>query len=391
MRFLEVFLVFLRLGCASFGGPVAHLGYFRDEFVARRHWLDEGAYADLVALCQFMPGPASSQVGLAIGLGRAGLPGAAAAWLGFTLPSAIAMTLFAYGAPLAERFGPGWLQGVKAVAVAVVALATLNMARSLTPDRSRASLAVAAAIVALAAPSTTGQIAAIVLGAVVGLALPRESVFAPAPVSIVAPHAGARFPALVIFIALLILLPIAAAATDNQALKLFDSFYRTGSLVFGGGHVVLPLLQAAVTLPGWVRESTFLAGYGAVQAVPGPLFSFAAYLGASMRSAPNGVLGATLCLVAIYLPSFLLIVGVLPFWATLRTKPQAQAALRGVNASVVGLLIAAFYRPVWTAGIASGADYAIAAAAFLLLFAWRTPPWAVVALGAVAGAALAAL
>jgi chromate transporter len=390
MPFFEVFFVFLRLGCTSFGGPVAHLGYFRDEFVARRHWLDERAYADLVALCQFLPGPASSQVGLAIGLGRAGLLGAVAAWLGFTAPSAVAMTLFAYGAPFAERFGLGWLQGVKAVAVAVVALATLNMAKSLAPDRCRASLAVGAAIVALAAPSTIGQVAAIACGALVGLALLRQGEVAPAPVSLAAPPASVGLAALVVFFALLIVLPVAAAATHKHPLELFDVFYRTGSLVFGGGHVVLPLLQAAVTPPGWIDESTFLAGYGAAQAIPGPLFSFAAYLGAAMRPAPSGVVGAILCLAAIYLPSFLLIVGALPFWATLRSWPQAQAALRGVNASVVGLLIAAFYRPVWTAGIASAGDYAIAIAAFVLLFAWRTPPWAVVVLGALAGAAVAA-
>jgi chromate transporter len=387
----EVLAAFLKLGCTSFGGPVAHLGYFRDEFVGRRRWLDERAYADLVALCQFLPGPASSQVALSIGLTRAGFLGALAAWAGFTLPSAIAMTLFAYGAGAAGGvFGVGWLDGVKAVAVAVVALATLNMARALAPDRARATLAVAAAIIALAAPTALGQIATIALGAVVGLALPRAETPAgevALPVSI---GRGVGFAALAAFFALLIVLPFAAAATTSQAIKLIDAFYRAGALVFGGGHVVLPLLQAAVTPPGWISNDAFLAGYGAAQAVPGPLFTFAAYLGAAMGPQPNGVVGAALCLVAIYLPSFLLIIGILPFWATLRREPLARAALTGVNASVVGLLIAALYRPVWTAGIVNAGDYAIAIAAFLLLFLWRAPPWLVVVLGAVAGAALAA-
>jgi chromate transporter len=387
----EVLAAFLKLGCTSFGGPVAHLGYFRDEFVGRRRWLDERAYADLVALCQFLPGPASSQVALSIGLTRAGFLGALAAWAGFTLPSAIAMTLFAYGAGAAGGvLGAGWLNGVKAVAVAVVALATLNMARALAPDRPRATLAVGAAIIALAAPTALGQVAAIALGAIVGLALPRSETPAgdvSLPVSI---GRGVGLAALAAFFALLIVLPLAAAATTSQTIKLIDAFYRAGALVFGGGHVVLPLLQAAVTPPGWIGNDAFLAGYGAAQAVPGPLFSFAAYLGAAMGPQPNGVVGAAICLVAIYLPSFLLIVASLPFWATLRREPLARAALTGVNASVVGLLIAALYRPVWTAGVVNAGDYAIAIAAFLLLFLWRAPPWLVVVLGAVAGAALAA-
>jgi chromate transporter len=387
----EVLAAFLKLGCVSFGGPVAHLGYFRDEFVSRRRWLDEHAYADLVALCQFLPGPASSQVALAIGLSRAGFLGAAAAWIGFTLPSALLMTLFAFGVP-ASLGAPGaaWLNGVKAVAVAVVALATLNMGRTLAPDRGRATLAVVAAIIVLAAPVAWGQLAAIAIGAIVGLALPREEPLAKshAPPALIGKTFGLA--SLVAFFALLVLLPLAAAATTSQGIRYFDAFYRAGALVFGGGHVVLPLLQAAVTPPGWISNDAFLAGYGAAQAVPGPLFSFAAYLGAAMGPAPNGVVGAALCLVAIYLPSFLLIIGVLPFWTTLRQQPMVRAALRGVNASVVGLLIAALYHPVWTAGIVNAADYAIAIAAFLLLFMWRTPPWLVVVLGALAGAALGA-
>jgi chromate transporter len=301
------------------------------------------------------------------------------------------MTLFAFGAAAGlGASGAGWLNGVKAVAVAVVALATLNMARTLAPDRSRATLAVAAAIIVLGAPTVWGQLVAIALGALVGLALPREETLTKddATPALIGKKLG--LVALVAFFVLLTLLPLAGGAATNQAVKYFDAFYRAGALVFGGGHVVLPLLQAAVTPPGWIGNDAFLAGYGAAQAVPGPLFSFAAYLGAAMGPAPNGVIGAALCLVAIYLPSFLLIIGVLPFWARLRQQPFVRAALRGVNASVVGLLIAALYHPVWTAGIVNTADYAIAVAAFLVLFMWRAPPWLVVVLGALAGAALGA-
>ena len=386
----EVFAAFLKLGLTSFGGPVAHLGYFREEFVGRRNWLDERAYADLVALCQFLPGPASSQVALAIGLGRARFAGAVAAWAGFTLPSAIALTLFAYGASAgAASLGAGWLHGVKAVAAAVVAMATLNMARTLAPDRPRATLAVVAAAVALASPPQWGQIAAMALGAVFGLAFgpwDERAGESSTPPLRVDRRVGAI--ALVLFFALLIVLPVLARTTASHAVALIDAFYRTGALVFGGGHVVLPLLQAAVTPPGWIGDDLFLAGYGAAQAVPGPLFSFAAYLGAAMARPPNGVVGAAICLVAIYLPSFLLIIGVLPFWGALANAPRARAALSGVNASVVGLLIAALYRPVWTAGVTNAGDFCLAIAAFLLLFSWRAPPWLVVLLGALAGAAL---
>ena len=388
----EVFTAFLKLGLTSFGGPVAHLGYFRHEFVERRKWLDERAYADLVALCQFLPGPASSQVGMAIGLSRAGYPGALAAWVAFTLPSAIALVLFAYGlTAYGNALGTGWLHGLKVAAVAVVALAVLGMARSLAPDRERASVAVAAAVIALAVPTAWGQVGAIVLGGIIGLTLLRGA--APTdhvsmPLSVKRREAVA---ALVIFFALLIGLPVLAAATTSQAIDLFDAFYRAGSLVFGGGHVVLPLLQAEVVPPGWVDNDTFLAGYGAAQAVPGPLFTFAAYLGAVMGPAPNGWIGATLCLVAVFLPSFLLVVGALPFWEALRRQVLAQSALRGINAAVVGLLLSALYHPVWTAGILTTGDYALAIAAFLLLFMWQTPPWLVVLLCALGGAALSHL
>jgi chromate transporter len=385
---LEVFVAFLRLGLTSFGGPIAHLGYFRQEFVARRQWLDEAAYADLVALCQFLPGPASSEVGIGIGLTRAGLAGALAAWTGFTLPSAIALVLFALGV---ERFGSldaAWLHGLKIAAVAVVAQAVWGMAGTMATGKTRATLAVAAAAIVLAVPTTVGQLGAIALGAVAGVVLLRteRAPSPPAPGPMV--HHGFAIACLVVFFALLVGLPLLAAAFPSQALAMFSAFYRAGSLVFGGGHVVLPLLQAAVVPPGWVTNDAFLAGYGAAQAVPGPLFTFAAYLGAVMGPQPNGWAGAAICLVAIFLPSFLLVIGVLPFWQALRGKPFAQSALAGVNAAVVGLLLAALYNPVWLAAIMGPLDFAVALAAFLLLAVWKTPPWAVVVLCAVAGGLL---
>jgi chromate transporter len=385
----EVFAAFLKLGLTSFGGPVAHLGYFRHEFVERRKWLDERAYADLVALCQFLPGPASSQVGMAIGLYRAGYLGVLAAWTAFTLPSAIALVLFAYGlSAFGNVLGSGWLHGLKVAAVAVVALAVLGMARSLAPDRERGSVAVAAAVIALAIPTAWGQVGAIALGGLIGVTILRNTAatdHVSLPISITRRSAVA---ALVLFFALLIGLPLLAAATTIHSIDLFDAFYRAGSLVFGGGHVVLPLLQAEVVPRGWVDNGTFLAGYGAAQAVPGPLFTFAAFLGAATGPSPNGWIGAALCLVAVFLPSFLLVVGALPFWEDLRRQVLAQAALRGVNAAVVGLLLAALYHPVWTAGILTAGDYALAIAAFLLLFMWQAPPWLVVILCALGGAAL---
>ena len=387
----EVFRVFLRLGLTSFGGPVAHLGYFQNEFVVRRRWLGDAAYADLVALCQFLPGPASSQVGIATGLLRAGLPGAFAAWLGFTLPSALAMMLFAYGVDaLGDTEGAGWLRGLKIVAVAVVAQAVWGMARTLSPDRERATLAVAAAAIVLFSPTAAGQIGAILLGGVVGAVFMRGD-DRPGDTRLAVPISRrAALASLGLFFALLLGLPVLAATSDSMALRLFDSFYRAGSLVFGGGHVVLPLLQAEVVDPGWVTRDAFVAGYGAAQAVPGPLFTFAAYLGAVLIPQPDGVAGGLLCLTAIFLPSFLLVIGALPFWDALRRRPQAQAALRGVNAAVVGLLLAALYDPVWTSGIRAPADFALAAAALLLVAFWHLPPWLVVILTAAAGAGLTA-
>lgn len=386
---VEVFVAFLRLGLTSFGGPVAHLGYFREEFVVRRKWLDERAYADLVALCQFLPGPASSQVGMALGLSRAGYAGALAAWTAFTLPSAIALVLFAFGvAAIGEAAGSAWLHGLKIAAVAVVAQAVLGMMRQLAPDKERATLAVIAAVIALAVPTAVGQVGAIVLGGIVGLTLLKGAAVASEHAAI--PLTVGRVTgivALIGFFALLIGLPILAAQTSDTSIDLVDSFYRSGALVFGGGHVVLPLLQAEVVPTGWITNDQFLAGYGAAQAVPGPLFTFAAYLG--------GVIGgwqiAALCLVSIFLPSFLLVIGALPFWEDLRRRAWAQSALGGVNAAVVGLLIAALYNPVWLAGIKSAQDFALGIAAFLALFMWKVTPWLVVVLCAIAAGGLAML
>jgi chromate transporter len=389
---LEVFPPFLRLGLTSFGGPIAHLGYFREEFVMRRRWLDDHAYADLVALCQFLPGPASSQVGIAIGLSRGGYAGALAAWLAFTMPSAILLVLFAYGISwLGDVSSSGWMHGLMVAAVAVVAQAVLGMMRTLTPDKKRATIAALAAIAMLAAPSSFAQVLVILLGAIAGALLlrgeaPHDHAVLPLKVS---RRAGVLM--LAVFAILLVGLPLLAIAVPAQSLKMFDAFYRSGSLVFGGGHVVLPLLQAAVVPPGWVGNDAFLAGYGAAQAVPGPLFTFAAYLGAVMKPAPNGWAGALICLIAIFLPSFLLIIGTLPFWDSLRRRSGARAALQGVNAAVAGLLIAAFYHPIWTVGITSSADFALAVGAFLLLFIWQTSPLLVVVFCALGGAAIAAL
>jgi chromate transporter len=379
-----VFLAFLRLGLTSFGGPVAHLGYFRAEFVERRHWLDEAQYADIVALSQMLPGPASSKVGIMLGVLRAGLPGALAAWLGFTMPSALALIAFGYGvSALGDLAGAAWLHGLKIVAVAVVAQAVWGMARTLCPDRERLAIAGAATVLVLAAPSTLGQVGAIVLGGLIGWRLlPGETIaLNPLPVRLAR---GWSIAAIVLFFALLVVLPLAAASTGDHLVALVDAFYRSGALVFGGGHVVLPLLQAATVQPGWVGNDAFLAGYGAAQAVPGPLFTFSAYLGTVMGPPPHGWTGGLLCLAAIFLPAFFLAIGPLPFWNWLRTHPAMRSVLKGVNAAVVGLLLAALYNPVWTSAIHGAADFATAVVAVLLLGPWKVPPWLVVILGAVA-------
>lgn len=381
-----VFLIFLRLGLTSFGGPVAHLGYFRDEFVIRRRWLTERSYADLVSLCQFLPGPASSQVGMAIGLSRTGYVGALAAWAGFTLPSAIVLILFAQGiANYGDAMSSGVLHGLKVVAVAVVAQAVWGMARHLCPDVPRITIMVAAASLILLVPSAWVQIGVIVAAALVGLLLFRpqqDAAHDPLPITI-RRLAGLFW--LVLFFTLLIGLPLFSALSSNQALSMVDAFYRSGSLVFGGGHVVLPLLQAEVVPSGWVDNEVFLAGYGAAQAVPGPLFTFSAFLGASMAQAPSAWLGGLLCLLAIFAPSFLLVVGVLPFWESLRRNVRAQAALLGINAAVVGVLLAALYQPVWISAIHAPRDFGLALVALVALMYWKIPPWLVVAGSAAAG------
>jgi chromate transporter len=389
---LEVLLAFLRLGVTSFGGPIAHLGYFRAELVERRKWLDEGSYADIVALCQFLPGPASSQVGMILGMVRAGLPGALAAWLGFTLPSALAMILFAYGVGrLGDLSHVAWLHGLEIVAVAVVAQAVWGMAGTLCPDRERATLAVGAALLTLAVPSAVGQIGAILAGGLIGWRFLRSAgTNSVTPIALHISRTTAIL-CLVLFGGLLILLPLAALATGNHTIALISSFYRSGALVFGGGHVVLPLLQQAVVPQGWVSDDTFLAGYGAAQAVPGPLFTFAAYLGAVMASPPNGWVGGLVCLCAIFLPSFLVVVGLLPFWDMLRRQAAVQSALKGINAAVVGILLGALYTPVWTSAIFAPADFGLGLVAFLLLVFWQVPPWLVVVLGALGASALAAI
>src|ERR1700722_13686866 len=386
---LEVLRVFLKLGLISFGGPIAHLGYFRDEFVTRRRWLDDVTYTDLVALCQFLPGPSSSQVGFSIGLMRAGYLGALAAWTGFTLPSAIALVLFGYGAhALAGPVGIGLLHGLTLVAVAVVAQAVFGMARTLCPDRRRASIAALAMVLILYGSSPVTQIGAILLGGIAGLLLCRT----PAPFSTASmPIPVSRrvgMASLTTFILLLVGLPVLLRFDPHPGLALFDAFYRSGALVFGGGHVVLPLLRGAFVPPGWVSDSTFLAGYGAAQAVPGPLFTFAAYLGAVVGPAPHGIAGAALGLIGIFLPGMLVLLGALPLWDTLRSRAGAQAAMRGVNAAVVGLLGAALYSPVWTSSIKTAGDLSVALIGFALLTAWRTRPLWVVIMGALAGVAL---
>lgn len=386
----QVFLIFLRLGLTSFGGPVAHLGYFRDEFVTRRKWFTEQGYADLVALCQFMPGPASSQVGLAIGMTSAGYRGALAAWLGFTMPSALALILFALGIGYVQGdLASGALQGLKIVAVAVVAQAVWGMGQKLCPDKERLTIMAAVTCILLFLPSAWTQVAVILLAAGVGVVLFRpQAISAEEHLPLHISRRAGVF-ALFIFAALLVGLPLLVQLVPNQSLALFDSFYRSGSLVFGGGHVVLPLLQAEVVPTGWVNKDAFLAGYGAAQAVPGPLFTFAAFLGAAMTEHPTGWLGGLLCLVAIFTPSFLLVAGVLPFWDALRKNPRVQAALMGINAGVVGLLLAALYQPVWSSAVKSPQDFGFALLALVALMAWKLPPWFVVIVAGIMGWLLA--
>jgi chromate transporter len=385
----EVFLAFLKLGLTSFGGPVAHLGYFRTEFVERRQWLDDRSYSDLVALCQFLPGPASSQVGMALGMGRAGWWGSLAAWLGFTLPSALVLILFAFG--VAEYRGltqSGWVHGLKVVAVAIVAQAVWGMAKSLCTDRVRAGFAVFSALLTLALPSATGQIAAIVASGLLG----RWLIKVP-PLGALQHHdygisRKVGVTALALFALLLVGMPLWAAGSGSPTVSLLDGFYRSGALVFGGGHVVLPLLQATVVPAGAVSTADFLAGYGAAQAVPGPLFTFAAYLGAVANGPLHGWVGGLVLLLVIFLPAFLLVVGALPFWESMRRRDAIQSTMAGINAGVVGVLGAALYDPVWTSAIHSKADFGLALAAFGLLLYAKVSPVIVVVLAALGGWAL---
>jgi len=388
---LEVFAVALRLGVTSFGGPIAHLGYFRTEYVQRRAWLDEATYADLVALAQLLPGAASSKVGISIGVLRAGLPGGLAAWLGFTLPSAIAMIIFALSLQNIGEQAAGWLHGLKIVAVAAVAFAVWGMARNLAWDRPRGTIALASAAAILAVPIPSMLVIVALVAGAIGWR------FLPAPAVESRPHVHVPLPrwiwvaSAVLYFVFLVGLPVARAINPSQALALFDSFYRAGALVFGGGNVVLPLLQPEVVTPGWVSSDTFLAGYAAAQAVPGPLFTLSAFLGAAMIPPPNGWAGGTLALIAIFLPSFFLAFVALGTWSLLRSRPAVQATLRGVNAAVVGVLLAALYTPVITTSIFKPIDAALALVAFAMLAVWRVPPWIVVLVTAAGGAVIRAI
>ncbi|MEK5380786.1 chromate efflux transporter [Niallia sp. FSL W8-0635] len=386
--FLEILLISTKLGFTSFGGPVAHLGYFHDEYVRRRKWLDEKSYADLVALCQFLPGPASSQVGIGIGILRGGLLGGIISFLGFTLPSVIALMIFASVIEGLDIGNAGWIHGLKIVAVAIVAHAILGMAKNLTPDLKRKTIALFALVLTLLWQSVFSQVGVIILSALIGYFLYKQQ-------AMQQNHAEVTFPiskrvasvSLLLFFALLFLLPVIREVFAYPWIAMFDSFYRSGSLVFGGGHVVLPLLEREFVPGGWLSEEAFLAGYGATQAVPGPLFTFAAYIGTVL----NGWGGGLLATFAIFLPAFLLILGTLPFWNSLRTNPNIQGALMGVNAAVVGILISAFYHPIWTSSIIDASDFAFAAILFSMLVYWKLPPWIIVITGAIGGMLLSYL
>lgn len=378
---VEVLGVSAKLGLTSFGGPVAHLGYFHEEYIRRRKWMDERSYADLVALCQFLPGPASSQVGIGIGVMRAGLLGGIAAWIGFTLPSVIALVLFAFLLQGFDVGNAGWIHGLKLVAVAIVAHAIVGMGQKLAPDRNRATIAIAAATIALLWQTALSQVLIIVVAGIIGLAIYRDSKIPDLPEIHVPIRRSVAVVSLILFFVLLFGLPFIRNLVSLHWLSVFDSFYRSGALVFGGGHVVLPLLEREVVPTGWLSKEAFLAGYGATQSVPGPLFTFAAYLGAIM----GGWFGATVATIGIFLPAFLLVIGTLPFWDSLRRKPNIQGALVGVNAAVVGILLAALYDPIWTSTILSPLDFALASILFILLVFWKTPPWVVVIAGALGG------
>lgn len=381
---LEVFITSTKLGLTSFGGPVAHLGYFHEEYIRRKKWLDERSYADLVSLCQFLPGPASSQVGIGIGIMRAGLLGGVAAWSGFTLPSALALVLFALFFQNFDVANTGWIHGLKIVAVAVVAHAILGMGQNLTPDRHRITLATIVAVITLIWPSAISQAALIIIAGAAGIMLFRnrssENISGETLIRVPIRRSTAIIH-LSLFFILLLLLPLLRHLTSVHWLAVFDSFYRTGSLVFGGGHVVLPLLEKELVPSGWMSREAFLAGYGAAQAVPGPLFTFASYAGAVM----GGWFGAGVATIGIFLPAFLLVAGTLPFWDAIRRKPHIQGAITGVNAAVVGILLAAFYDPIWLSSVRTPLDFSLASILFVMLAFWNLPPWIVVLTGALGG------
>lgn len=378
---MEVFLVSTKLGLTSFGGPIAHLGYFHNEYIRKRRWMDERSYADLVALCQFLPGPASSQVGIGIGMIRAGLLGGLIAWIGFTLPSVIALVCFALLLQGFDIGNAGWIHGLKMVAVAIVAQAVLGMGQKLAPDKIRATLAIVVASVTLMWQTAFSQVLLIAAAGLTGLWIYRRTTVEEAPSLIVPVNRTFAVLCLIVFFGLLAALPLLRQAYDGGWLSMFDSFYRSGALVFGGGHVVLPLLEREVVSAGWVGKEDFLAGYGATQAVPGPLFTFAAYLGAMAIGVP----GAIIATIAIFLPAFLLVAGALPFWNSLRKSPRVQGALVGINAAVVGILLAALYDPLWTTAIGAPSDFALASILFVMLVFWKAPPWIVVLAGIAGG------
>ncbi|QHS24391.1 chromate efflux transporter [Virgibacillus sp. MSP4-1] len=373
-RYLEILAVSFRLGLTSFGGPVAHLGYFQDEYVKRRKWLDDRTYADLIALCQFLPGPASSQVGISIGMVRGGVLGGLLAWIGFTLPSVVALIVFALYVQQVDTGGSVWIEGLKLVAVAVVAHAILNMGKKLTPDQPRIAMAVLAAIAVLFYQTALAQISVIVLAGIFGYLLFKHSDL-PEGADI---HLNLRksigMISLILFFGLLLFLPVMTSFFPNIYVQLVDIFYRIGSIVFGGGHVVLPLLEREVVPPGLISEEVFLAGYGAAQAVPGPLFTFSSFIGTSIE----GISGGLVAVLAMFFPSFLLLIGVLPFWNTIRKKKSIRAALLGVNAAVVGILIAALYDPIWTSAVDQTKDFAVVLASFAFLYFWKVPAWLIV-------------
>ena len=392
MKYLEVFITFLRLGLTSFGGPIAHLSYFHDEFVKKKKWINEHAYADLVALCQFLPGPASSQVGMAIGQSRAGVLGAILAWVGFTLPSALILILFGVGLTHIDLSAhQHWLHSLKVVAVSVVVQAVYGMGKKLCPDKERVIIALIASFMVLFFHSVFTQIIVLIMAGFIGAYFLRMKTELPhVPIQ---SKLKKRTASLFLFLFLLILFffPLLRNFSAGHWIKLFDSFYRAGSLVFGGGHVVLPLLESEVVPTGWVSKDLFMAGYGLAQAIPGPLFSFSAYLGAVAQTPPNAWTGAWLCLVAAFLPSFLLIVGAMPFWEKLRNFVRIRQAMLGINAAVVGILLAALYQPVWTSAIFTVKDFLWATIGFLLLDFWKLPSWMVVILFMVSSIALHSL